>query len=733
MIKKLIKIILLFTVILTVGVAYLSVFGVKTKKFNQKIKNEITTVNKKLDFKLNEVKFILNPINFSINVKTFGTNIVVDNHSIELESVKTKISLKSLLIKEFSIDNLQISTKRVKLKDIILLTRSFKNSPELFLLNKIIKDGYLIADINLNFDINGKIKDDYKIKGFIKNGKLDVLNRIELKNLSLFFQLTEKKLFLEEINTVINDFKISSAKLNIKEKKNLFEVSGNFLTDKKNDYLQLLKELNMTYLQKLDIKNIDIQSNNNFSFTINKKLKIKNLIIKSEIDLGLLKYKNNKLNIRKYFPDFKELIEFKNHKIFFKYNNDQLEINGKGNLFIEKKLEKLSYKINKKNNEFSFDTNLDISKNQILIDIFDYKKKKNLKSTISLKGIYKKNKKIEFNSILFIENNNQFLIKNLILNKDFKVTNLDLVDFSFINLNKIKNQITLLKKNNNYQLQGSSYDATKIINLIFKESSGKSFSNFLENFNTNLKIDIDKVFLDNEYSVNSFKGEIFLVKSEIDKLSVFASFDKDKKLTITINNRDNEKITTLFSDYARPFVKRYKFIKGFEEGSLDFNSTKKNNTTSGILKIYSFKLQELPALTKLLTLASLQGIADLLSGEGIRFNDFEMRFINKDKLMTIEEIYAIGPAISILMDGYIETDKLVSLRGTLVPATTINKAIGSIPILGDILVGKKTGEGVFGVSFKIKGPPNKLKTTVNPVKTLTPRFITRTLEKIKKD
>ena len=51
----------------------------------------------------------------------------------------------------------------------------------------------------------------------------------------------------------------------------------------------------------------------------------------------------------------------------------------------------------------------------------------------------------------------------------------------------------------------------------------------------------------------------------------------------------------------------------------------------------------------------------------------------------------------------------------------------------EILVGKKTGEGVFGVSFKIKGPPKDLKTTVNPIKTLTPRFITRTLEKIKKN
>ena len=101
--------------------------------------------------------------------------------------------------------------------------------------------------------------------------------------------------------------------------------------------------------------------------------------------------------------------------------------------------------------------------------------------------------------------------------------------------------------------------------------------------------------------------------------------------------------------------------------------------------------------------------------------------------MRIEELYAIGPAISLLMEGYIESDDLVSLRGTMVPATTINRTISSIPLLGDILVGKKVGEGVFGVSFKIKGPPDKLKTNVNPVKTLTPRFITRTLEKIKKN
>ena len=93
----------------------------------------------------------------------------------------------------------------------------------------------------------------------------------------------------------------------------------------------------------------------------------------------------------------------------------------------------------------------------------------------------------------------------------------------------------------------------------------------------------------------------------------------------------------------------------------------------------------------------------------------------------------MGPAVSILMEGYVDKGKTVSLRGTLVPATKLNAIIASIPLVGDILVGKKLGEGVVGVSFKMKGHPKDIKTTVNPVKTLTPRFIVRALEKIKKE
>ena len=227
-------------------------------------------------------------------------------------------------------------------------------------------------------------------------------------------------------------------------------------------------------------------------------------------------------------------------------------------------------------------------------------------------------------------------------------------------------------------------------------------------------------------------GEIDIKNNNLFLAKLNANLNRTNKISYSFRTTEkNEKITNILIQEPKPFINNYKFIKGFEEGVLNLNSTKIEKTSRSKLKITNFKVKEVPILAKILTLASLQGIADLLTGEGIRFDKFEMDFKTKNNLTKIEEIYAIGPSISIMMDGYIEKDEIISLRGTLVPATTINKTIAKIPLLGDLLVGNKMGEGVFGVSFKIKGPPNNLKSTVNPIKTLTPRFITRTIETLK--
>ena len=78
----------------------------------------------------------------------------------------------------------------------ILLVRSFQNSAELLILDSAIKEGNLIANIYLNFDNKGNVKDDYEVNGFIKNGQLGLTSLYNIKNLDFLFKIKKDEYFL---------------------------------------------------------------------------------------------------------------------------------------------------------------------------------------------------------------------------------------------------------------------------------------------------------------------------------------------------------------------------------------------------------------------------------------------------------------------------------------------------------------------------------------------------------
>ena len=733
MIKSLIKIITILFVIILAVIIYLSFYGINTKSFNNQIKSRILDINKTVNLELKSVRLSLEPLNLSINIKTFDPELFIKEHKLEFEFIKANISLKSFINKKFLIDDLQISTKRIELKDLTFLARSLSNSTELFLLDSAIKGGIFVGDIDLNFNKRGKIKDDYEIKGFIKKAKLNILRKYIIDDLKFIFKVKDKQYYIEELEGVFNQVRLSAQSIKVKEENDEFLINGKLVSKKENVNAKVLNSLFKNNFKDFNIENISFDSDSDFTFVLNKKLKISDFRLKSKIELKELVYKNNLINIKNYLPDFNELIKLEDHIVSVNYKKNQLDIDGRGTIIVEDNVDNLDYKIKKQNNQYIFDTNININQNPLTINALQYQKKKNVNSLLKLKGVYKKNKQIEFNLISFSENDNNFLINDLNLNNKYKVLDIKVIELNYVNENKIKNQINIKKNKKEYNIRGKKFDFSRTVEEILNSDNTESVSMF-DSLDTNINIKINKIYLDNDTFVNNLSGNINFKDNKINKLNLDSTFLNNKKLILTImTNEKNEKITTLFSNYPKPLIKQYKFIKGFDEGVLDFYSIKKDGLSKSLLTIDNFKIKEVPVFAKLLSLASLQGIADLLTGEGIRFTDFEMKFSNTKELMTIEEMYAIGPAVSILMDGYIDDQNLISLRGTLVPATTINRSIASIPLIGNILVGKKTGEGVFGVSFKIKGYPSDLKTKVNPVKTLTPRFITRTLEKIKKN
>jgi len=732
MIKKLIKVLLSIFLLVVFIIFYLSLVGVKTEKFNDRIKNKILKINKGINLDLKDVKFLLDPYNLTINIVTKNPTVLLKDSKLEIKEIKTNIYLKALIFNEFLVDNLQISTNYIKFEDLILLARSFKNSTELFLLDRVIKDGFLSADIKLEFDEKGNVKKDYQITGIIKDIKLNFLKKIKVNNLNLEFDIQKNNYSLTKIKSDINNVELSSPLIEIYKKKDLFFITGKILTDKKEFDKDQINITTINFLKKQNIESIIFNSENDISFNLNKQLKISDLDIRSKVNLDQLVIKNNFINLKPYLPNLEELIDFKNHKITIDYNKDNLNIKGVGKIAVKDKLDSIDYELIKNDNKFIFNTKATFKNSEFLIEFLDYEKKENTNASIVVKGTFKKDSPINFNLISLVEKNNIISFKNLNLSKDFKLISMDGFKFNYLNNKKIKNQLLMKNNNSNYSIEGESFDATKLINKIM--DSDYENSSFFSNFNDKITLKIKKTYIDEFNFINNLSGILDFKRNKIENLNLKSVFPNDKTINLSIKTNDQqEKITNFFTDYPKPLIKRYNFIKGFEEGLLVYQSVKKDGISNALLTIENFKVKKVPAFAKLLSLASLQGIADLLTGEGIRFDDFEMKFSNKKKLTTIDEMFAIGPAVSILMDGYIESDKLISLRGTLVPATTINKSIASIPLLGNILVGNKTGEGVFGVSFKVKGIPKDLETTVNPIKTLTPRFITRALEKIKKN
>ena len=734
MIKKTIKYFLYFLILITIGVFYLSYYGIETKRFNQVIKDKISETNNKIDIELNKVKIILNLSNFTIGIKTKNPNIIFENNKIKLETIGTDFSIGSFFKKEFAINNAKITTKENSLKDIIGIARIFKNTPQLFVLNKMVKEGVIIADINLNFDDKGKLTKGYNIKGSVKDGKIRLFNKKNINNISFDFNIKNKQYLLENGQIEYEKLKLSSKKIKVNDKNQYFLFEGDVSSPKSLVNSNLLTVIFKNNLENIGINNVNFGSENNFSFRLEKKFKISNFKINSKIDLQKLTYKKRFNSLKKYISSYNDSVELIDHKIELLISKNKLLIKGNGNFLINEKIDKINYEVKSNDDKYNFKSQIELNNIPLQIKLLNYTKKESKNALLNIEGSYKKDQNIYFKNILLKEFKNSFKVNGLSLSQNYKVNSIEEIYLDFLNDNEKKNKVLFKRNKKNYELSGKIFDGTNLVNQILESDSEGNVFDFLNDFNSVVKISLNKIFIDDINYLNNLNGNLKFNKSSLKNLDLKANFSDNKSLTFTVKtDQNNQKITTLFSEYAKPLVKKYKFIKGFEEGYLDFYSVKKNNISSSNLKINDFKLNELPALTKILTLASLQGIADLLTGEGIRFNKFEMMFRNEKKLITIDEIYAIGPAISIMMDGYVQKDELISLRGTLVPATTLNKIISSLPLLGDILVGKKTGEGVFGVSFKIKGPPKKTKTTVNPIKTLTPRFITRTLEKIKKN
>ena len=724
-------------------------YGISTDKFNNNIITQIEKriPNSKANFK--EANISLDIFTLGLKIKINKPEILVDRQSINLKSFTIFSDLKSSFEEKYLLQKIEIHFDDNKILD-LKKTSLIKKVPVLDQTKFL--DG--IANGNLVIDQFQKQKASTNFTGELKNVSIDIYEDVPfIKNFTSNIDFENNKITLSEVVGVFGTFDIKSDEVSYSIDDR--ELRGNIIIDG-----QLKSSLNLnkisTSLINLNLEkikdiggqltlnsNLDIKFDNNFK------------VIKDKTQFNL-----NTTNLNFKYSDQYEF-DFKNINSLIKFdrkgqlvaNGDFVLNNKKNNFAINRKSSKdffdikLNGEINlketffKKNDflikdnldyniktklkdfkKFNIETSLDLSNSEVDLSLFNYTKNKGVNSKLNF-IFYKNNKNIKISKLNFVSKNDLINIQSIYLDEKFNLKDFDNIKINLGDNNKLR----VTKNKRNYLIKGEKLDLRRVLNQRGKNKDVE-FNSMIDG---SLKVDLKRIFLPGASLIN-YKNTSLVKKGTITKLNSFANFDDLTTFSHEVkNNKAGNKELIIRSDKAKPFLSNYEFLKGLEKGTLDIRRvTLSKDFSVTEIKINNFYLKEMSILTNILSIASLTGVLDILEGKGIFFKEAYLKYELKNNELKIIECYGTGPSLGFIIDGRVGADNFTSLYGSLAPANTINNIIRGIPIIGKVLTGKK-GDGIFGASFKIKGT-KELKTEVNPIRTITPRFVQRFLAIFKK-
>jgi hypothetical protein len=720
---------LLFFFVLGFSIVVLSTIGIETKKFNSLVSNKINQTNNSINLQLNKIKFKIDIKEMSLFLETIEPKIDYKTSSVPAKNIKVYIDFTSLVKSKPKIKKINLSLHELGIDQLKELIIFIKPSNFNSLVSNKIKQGKLISEIEFYFDKNNLIE-DFIAKGSVSDLNIEIMNNLILQKTNFSFFADKTDILIKNIFGELEAVKIKNGDIKIRL---LPEISlqSNFLTnlkykDKSSEhYFKLIKN----YQYAKDVINLEASINNDLLINFDKTYKVKNYSFTSNGKISKANFKFKKPITNSFFEEeINELYLIDTLiKTNFNSKNNNTDISGRYSIK-NKDFLAFDLKNNIDKNLLKLEMNIEYDKN-INLDIINYQKSKGLVANLLI-DLEKVKNKIKINKLNFNENNNFIIAEDLVFNKE------KLLSFKKIsietNINGNKNNDFSILYGKKIKIKGSQFDASNFSKILKQKKN----SNILSKINKAIEIDFTNIKAPLSENLKNFKLIGLIDKGKFTKVISKGDFGNNNFLDISLKNdkKNKKKYLEIYSDLPKPLLTEYSFFKGLTGGKLLFTSIidDKNSNSNSKLKIENFKVVNAPGMVKLFSLADLGGLADLAEGEGLTFDVLEINMSNDKGFVNFNEIIAIGPSISVLMDGYQNQNGLTSLRGTLVPAKNLNKLISKIPVLGDIIIPKEAGEGLFGISFKMKGLSGNIKTTINPIRTLTPRFIQKIVEKKKK-
>ncbi len=196
-------------------------------------------------------------------------------------------------------------------------------------------------------------------------------------------------------------------------------------------------------------------------------------------------------------------------------------------------------------------------------------------------------------------------------------------------------------------------------------------------------------------------------------------------VTLRLTPEANTRHLAITASDAGAMLKAVGFTDYIRNGTLKLDGVLENTRQrmTGQAELKNYRLVKAPILARLLAVASVTGIPELLTGEGIAFDNLTASFLRTREATEITEGRAAGLALGLTAAGKIDRlDGAVDLSGTIVPIYSASRIVGAIPLLGNLLTGGEGG-GLFAWTYTVKGPPATAEVSVNALSILAPGIL----------
>jgi hypothetical protein len=272
------------------------------------------------------------------------------------------------------------------------------------------------------------------------------------------------------------------------------------------------------------------------------------------------------------------------------------------------------------------------------------------------------------------------------------------------------------------KLTGNRLDASDAYNNPAAELNENSL---LANFPPiNLTLDLAQLTLMPGQPFTALKGTLNCNDKICSDANLSAKAGKSN-LSLAIGRPEGARRFTLTASNAGDFLRALDVTDRMYGGTLslkgDYDDSVSPAALPAKLAIRDFTLKNSQILARILSIGSLSGLSNALTGRGIDFEKMTANIRSHAGKITVKDGKANGNALGITVEGTVDTNKSsLNLKGVLVPAFALNTFLGKIPLIGELAGGD---EGLIAFNYSVKGPYADPGVFVNPLSGFTPGFL----------